>query len=53
MEEAFPYIRSNAIKSIQDGGKITVDGCALPGFQEVTVADTGTGISTEDQETIL
>jgi len=53
MEEAFPYIRSNAIKSIQDGGKITVDGCALPGFQEVTGAASGIIISTVDQETIL
>jgi signal transduction histidine kinase len=51
--QAFRNILSNAIKFTPDGGKITVDGRTLPGFQEVTVTDTGIGISAEDQETIF
>ncbi len=51
--QAFRNILSNAIKFTPDGGKITVDGRTLPGFQEVTVADTGIGISAKDQETIF
>ena len=51
--QAFHNILSNAIKFTPDGGKITVDGRILPGFQEVTVTDTGIGISAEDQETIF
>ena len=51
--QAFRNILSNAIKFTPDGGKIIVDGRTLPGFQEVTVADTGIGISAEDQETIF
>ena len=51
--QAFRNILSNAIKYTPDGGNITVDGRMLPGFQEVTVTDTGIGISTEDQETIF
>ena len=51
--QAFHNILSNAIKFTPDGGKIIVDGRTLPGFQEVTVSDTGIGISAEDQETIF
>jgi signal transduction histidine kinase len=51
--QAFLNILSNAIKFTPDGGKIIVDGRTLPGFQEVTVSDTGIGISAEDQETIF
>jgi signal transduction histidine kinase len=51
--QAFRNILSNAIKLTPDGGKITVDGRTLPGFLEVTVADSGIGISAEDQETIF
>ena len=51
--QAFRNILSNAIKFTPDGGKITIDGRTLPGFQEVTVADTGIGISAKDQETIF
>lgn len=51
--QAFGNILANAIKFTPDGGKITIDGRTLPGFQEVTVADTGIGISAEDQETIF
>ncbi len=51
--QAFRNILSNAIKYTPDGGKICVDGRTLPGFMEVTVTDTGIGISPEDQETIF
>ncbi len=51
--QAFRNILSNAIKYTPDGGKITVDGRLLPGFIEVTVTDTGIGISLQDQETIF
>jgi signal transduction histidine kinase len=51
--QAFRNILSNAIKFTPDGGKITVDGRSLPGFQEITVTDTGIGISAEDQVMIF
>jgi len=51
--QALKNVISNAIKYTPDGGHITVDGRILPGFVEVTVADTGIGISAEDQETIF
>jgi signal transduction histidine kinase len=51
--QAFKNILSNAIKYTPDGGMIYVDGRILPGFVEVTVTDTGIGISAEDQETIF
>ena len=52
IEEAFRNILRKPIKLTPDGGKITEDGRTLQGIQEVTVADTFIGISTEDQETI-
>ncbi len=51
--QAFRNILSNAMKFTPDGGNVTVDGRLLPGFVEVTIADTGIGISPEDQETIF
>jgi signal transduction histidine kinase len=51
--QAFRNILSNAIKFTPDGGRITVDGRILPGFQEITIADTGIGISAKDQEAIF
>jgi signal transduction histidine kinase len=51
--QAFRNVLSNAIKFTPDGGKITVDGRILPGFIEVTITDTGIGISTEDQTLIF
>ena len=51
--QAFRNIVTNAIKYTPDGGSITIDGRSLPGFIEVTVADTGIGISPEDQVTIF
>lgn len=47
--QAVQNILTNAIKYTPDGGTITVDGRMLPGFVEVTIADTGIGISPEDQ----
>jgi signal transduction histidine kinase len=51
--QAFQNLLTNAIKYTPDGGSITVDGRTLPGFVELTIADTGIGISPEDQERIF
>jgi signal transduction histidine kinase len=51
--QALRNVINNAIKYTPDGGTITIDGRKLPGFIEVTVADTGIGISAEDQATIF
>jgi len=51
--QALRNVIHNAIKYTPDGGTITVDGRRLSGFIEVTVADTGIGISAEDQATIF
>jgi signal transduction histidine kinase len=51
--QAFMNILTNAIKYTPDGGSIIVDGRTLPGFVEVTIADTGIGISPEDQVLIF
>ncbi|MEJ5240232.1 MAG: HAMP domain-containing sensor histidine kinase [Anaerolineales bacterium] len=51
--QAFRNVLLNAIKYTPDGGKITVDGRLLPGFVEVTIADTGIGIAPEDQMLIF
>ena len=51
--QAILNVINNAIKYTPDGGKITVDGRNLPGFIEVIVADTGIGISAENQAIIF
>ena len=51
--QALRNVINNAIKYTPDGGTITIDGRRLSGFIEVTVADTGIGISTENQATIF
>ena len=51
--QAIQNVINNAIKYTPDGGKITIDGRTLPGFIEVIVADTGIGISTENQAMIF
>ncbi len=51
--QALRNILSNAIKFTPDNGTIKVAGRTLPGFIEVTVADTGIGISSENQALIF
>jgi signal transduction histidine kinase len=51
--QALRNVINNAIKYTPDGGTIMIDGRSLPGFVEVTVADTGIGISAEDQAVIF
>ncbi len=51
--QALSNIVFNAIKFTPDLGKITVDGRLLPGFVEISVTDSGIGISVEDQALIF
>jgi signal transduction histidine kinase len=51
--QSFRNLLENAIKYTPDHGRIVVDGRTLPGFIEVTVADTGIGISPENQTLIF
>ena len=51
--QAFRNVIHNAIKYTPDSGKIRVSGRTLPGFIEVTISDTGIGISPENQAIIF
>lgn len=51
--QAFKNVIMNGIKFTPDGGKITIDGRLLPGFIEITIADTGIGIDPEDHVRIF
>ncbi len=51
--QALRNILENAVKYTPDGGRITVDGRTLPGLIEVTIKDTGIGISLENQAVIF
>jgi len=51
--QAIRNIINNAVKYTPDGGRITISGRTLPGLIEVTVTDTGIGISQEDQAAIF
>jgi signal transduction histidine kinase len=51
--QALSNVVMNAIKYTPDHGIITIDGRLLPGFIEVTIKDTGIGISPEDQTLIF
>jgi len=51
--QAIRNIINNAVKYTPDGGRITISGRTLPGLIEVTVADTGIGISQENQAAIF
>jgi signal transduction histidine kinase len=53
MMQAIRNVIQNAIKFTPDGGIITTDGRTLKGFIEVTVSDTGIGISQDDQAVIF
>lgn len=53
IQQALANIINNAIKYTPDGGKITIDGRTLPGFIEVTVSDTGIGVSPDNQASIF
>jgi signal transduction histidine kinase len=53
IHQALRNVLTNAIKYTPDKGKIIVDGRKLPGFLEVTIKDTGIGISLEDQLSIF
>ncbi|MCK6538424.1 MAG: HAMP domain-containing histidine kinase [Anaerolineales bacterium] len=51
--QAIRNILNNAVKYTPDGGRIVIDGRTLPGLIEVTISDTGIGISPEDQAVIF
>lgn len=51
--QAFKNIVNNGIKFTPDGGRITIGGRLLPGFVEVTIADTGIGIALKDQDVVF
>jgi len=51
--QALYNVAINAVKYTPDGGAITIDGRLLPGFVEITVKDTGIGISAENQSLIF
>lgn len=53
LHQALRNLLENAVKYTPDNGSITVDGRTLPGFIELTVADTGIGISPENQNLIF
>ena len=51
--QALRNVLNNAIKYTPDGGSIIMNGRTLPGLIEVTIRDTGIGISPEDQAAIF
>lgn len=51
--QAFWNLLTNAVKYTPDKGKINISGRTLPGFLEITIADTGIGIDPADQERIF
>lgn len=51
--QAVRNVINNAIKFTPDGGTITIDGRTMTGFIEMTISDTGIGISAEDQAVIF
>jgi len=51
--QAVLNVALNAIKFTPDNGTVTINGRLLPGFIEVTIIDTGIGISVENQSTIF
>lgn len=53
IRQALRNVIGNAIKFTPDNGVIKIDGRILPGFIEVTVTDSGIGISLENQNVIF
>jgi len=53
MMQAIRNVINNAVKFTPDGGRITLNGRTLKGFIEVVIADSGIGISQEDQALIF
>jgi len=51
--QALHNVATNAIKYTPDKGTITLTGRLLPGFVEITITDTGIGISPEHQTGIF
>jgi signal transduction histidine kinase len=51
--QALYNVATNAVKYTPDGGIITIDGRLLPGFVEITVADTGIGIAPKNHNAIF
>ena len=51
--QALHNVITNAIKYTPDEGTIGIDGRLLPGFVEITIKDTGIGISPEEQNLIF
>jgi len=51
--QAIRNILDNAVKFTPDGGIIMVDGRTLPGLIEVTISDTGIGISQDNQAIVF
>lgn len=51
--QAMTNLAFNAIKYTPDEGTITINGRLLPGFVEITITDTGIGISAENQAIIF
>jgi signal transduction histidine kinase len=51
--QALVNLLQNGIKFTPDGGKVSLRARAMAGFIEVTVADTGIGVATENQEHIF
>jgi signal transduction histidine kinase len=51
--QALRNIINNSIKYTPDEGVISINGRTLPGLIEVTITDTGIGISQEDQAVIF
>ena len=51
--QALHKVASNAIKYTPDNGTITLHGRLLPGFVEITIADTGIGIAPEHQSVVF
>lgn len=51
--QAFRNVIMNAIKYTPDGGSITINGRKLPGFVEVTVANSGIGVDPDDHARIF